>query len=220
MNWRERLSDWLPRRFRVIALAIVLLVILDQSVKVWVKLSMQPGDEILLLGEFFKLHFIENKGAAFGLTLASLFGSLDEHSAKILLSLFSIVLCICLAWYLRRVVHYKSRLPIYVALILAGALGNIIDRVYYGVWFAYENDYEGGLFEGRVVDMFYLDLWAGTVPSGVPLLGGQFLALWPIFNLADVYISLGILLIVFGNRHLFSAEGRTAESTQTPEEKA
>ena len=207
-----KLRQGFPPRYRKLLLGIVALVLLDQSVKLWVKLSLQPGETIPLLGDLFKLHFLENKGAAFGLTLASLI-DMSDISAKILLSLLSVLMCIALAIYLRRIVHYQSRLPVLIALILAGALGNIIDRIYYGVWFAAENDYEGGLFQGRVVDMFYLDIWSGQVADSVPIIGGQFLSLWPVFNFADLYISFGILLVLFGGQHLFAPEGRPAETT-------
>lgn len=175
-------------------------VLLDQLLKLGVKFSMRPYEEVKVFGEFFKINFIENKGAAFGLTISDILQKvgygLDEDTAKMILSSFSVLAVIVILFLLRSTAKSRGLLPIFLSLILGGAVGNIIDRVFYGVWFAGINDYEGGLFHGRVVDMFYVDLVHGEY-------GGINLDLLPVFNLADAAIGVGILAIILMQRRLF-----------------
>lgn len=171
------------------------------------------GQEIQVLGDFFKIHFIENPGAAFGLTIAHVYEAilgifmdqpqLSDYTAKLILSVFSVVAVGFIVFYLRSLRGTPTALPIFVSMILGGAIGNIIDRLFYGVWFSEMNDYEGGLFHGRVVDMFYLDIWQGYLPSWVPLIGNEYYSFWPIFNIADAAISVGIVAIIVFQKRLF-----------------
>jgi signal peptidase II len=194
-------------RFFLIALAIILL---DQVSKLIVKLNMRLGEEIPVLGDFFKIHFIENKGAAFGLTVTKLAsvmgGDISEETGKLILSIFSIVAVIAIGYVLYRMATHRSPLPYFLALIFGGAMGNIIDRTFYGVWFSSINDYEGGLFHGRVVDMFYFDIWRGYLPDWIPMIGGDYYSLWPIFNIADSAISVGIVVILLFQGRFFSLD--------------
>lgn len=208
-----------PQRYLLFAL---LIIVVDQAVKLLVKLNMQQGqgDAIGIIPGFFQIYFIENKGAAFGVTISSLLSpvmDISEVTGKIILTVLSLLLMAFIARYLLRVAHYGNKLPVYVALILGGALGNIIDRVFYGVWFNSINDYEGGWFMGRVVDMFYFDIYNGPVAEWVPLLGGSHLFLWPIFNIADTAISVGILGILIWQKKLF-APGQKDEPTAQKKE--
>jgi len=187
-------------KYLLIALAVVLV---DQSVKLGVKLNMALGEEFNVVGDLFKIHFVENPGAAFGLTFTDLFG-LSSETGKLILTLLSFVLTGLIAYYLRAVAAVPTALPLLIALILGGAVGNMVDRTFYGLWFAGMNDYEGGLLHGRVVDMFYLDLWQGTLPEWVPLMGGRYYSLWPIFNIADACISCSIVVLLVLRRHLLS----------------
>ncbi len=175
-------------------------VLLDQLVKLAVKFTMRPYEEVKLLGDFFRVNFIENKGAAFGLTIADIFQkigvSLTEDRAKMALTMFSVIAIIVIVYLLQRSQQAKTRLPVFLALILGGAIGNIIDRIFYGVWFAGINDYEGGLFHGRVVDMFYIDAYHGEV-------FGMQVDLLPVFNIADGAIATGIIAIIIFQRRLF-----------------
>ena len=184
-------------RYYWVAFAVILI---DQLVKLAVKFSMQPGEDIPILGESFRINFIENKGAAFGLTIADIMEkvgiTLSEDNAKVMLTIFSIAAVVVIVYLLHQVRHHRSALPFFLALILGGAVGNIIDRVFYGVWFAGMNWYEGGLFFGRVVDMFYLDLYRGEV-FGIDI------NLWPVFNIADLAISVGIVALIFFQRRFF-----------------
>ncbi|MEO0897438.1 MAG: signal peptidase II [Bacteroidota bacterium] len=209
-----------------ISLAVI---ILDQIVKLLVKFNMDKGEagQIKVMGDFFKLHFIENRGAAFGLTLTDIFNGMgmemSDDTGKLILTLFSIVAVIAIGYVLYKLKDHQSALPIFVALIFGGALGNIIDRTFYGIWFADINDYSGGLFFGRVVDMFYLDIWKGYLPnvSWVPFLNGQYTALWPIWNIADASISIGIVVILLFQGRFFKKdeEARGITSDDKKEEK-
>lgn len=198
----------------VIAL-IALVLLLDQSLKIWVKTTMEYGDEISLLGlDWALLHFVENNGMAFGLSLGGDYG-------KLVLSLFRIVAVGFLAYYIR--VLLKSNIGLGLlcsfALILAGALGNIIDSAFYGLIFS-ESPYHGGLAQlfppnggyssflhGKVVDMLYFPMFQGFFPDWVPVWGGEhFLFFRPVFNIADVSITVGVLSIILFHRSFFKAE--------------
>ncbi|MEM8897437.1 MAG: signal peptidase II [Bacteroidota bacterium] len=188
----------------LIALAVVLL---DQGVKFSVKLNMELGEEIHLVGDVIKIHFIENGGAAFGLTFthiaAGLGFELSEESGKLILSLFSIGALGIIGIFLYRASEKNSALPFFAALVFGGAMGNIIDRTFYGLWFSHINNYEGGLFHGRVVDMLYLDVWSGYLPE---FLGGGYYNFFPIINLADAAISVGVITIILFQKRFFQEE--------------
>ncbi|MEM9985729.1 MAG: signal peptidase II [Bacteroidota bacterium] len=210
------------RKFFLLSLVII---VLDQIVKLIVKLNMEKGvsGQIQVLGDFFKIHFIENNGAAFGLTLTNLFSGLgmemSEVTGKLILSIFSIVAVLAIGVVLYRLADHRSPLPWFVASIFGGALGNIIDRTFYGLWFSDINDYSGGLFHGRVVDMFYLDIWEGRIADWVPIFGGDYTSLWPIFNIADAGISIGIVVIlIFQNRFFKLDEKRREEAGESKPE--
>lgn len=179
-------------KFRYFYVAL-LVILLDQGVKFAVKFNMLENQSVQVIGDTFKIHYIENNGAAFGLTVGDIFNSIGIElapvAAKLILTLFSLMAVILIVYFLRRTSRHRSPLPFFVALILGGALGNIVDRVFYGVWFQGVNGYDGGLLEGQVVDMFFVDL--GTLN----ILGMQ-VELWPVFNVADAAICLGIVTIL------------------------
>ena len=166
------------------------LVIADQITKLVVKTEMTLGQSIPIVGDLFRFTFTENPGMAFGLTVGS----------KLFLTLFSVVATVLIFVYLRHVrwAPYGYRLAL--ALILGGALGNVIDRVFYGAAFGEctppSPPGSTRLFYGCVVDFLHLDVWSGVVPEAVPLLGGRYLALFPIGNIADVAIIAGVVLIL------------------------
>lgn len=209
------------QKFYLIALGIV---IFDQITKLIVKFNMQLGEEIKIIGDVVKIHFIENKGAAFGLTVSKLLDpigiSISEETSKLILSLFSIVAVIAIGYVLYKLVSHRSPLPYFVAMIFGGAVGNIIDRTFYGMWFSSMNAYEGGLFHGRVVDMFYLDIWKGYLPNWLPLMGGDYYSLWPIFNIADSAISIGIVVILIFQGRFFNMDEKARAASNTSEKSA
>lgn len=202
------------RKYFLIAL---LVIVIDQITKLIVKFNMELGEEIHVIGDFFKIHFIENKGAAFGLTVGSIFQNfgvhMTEETSKLILSIFSIIAVCFIGYFLYKLADHKSPLPYFVALIFGGALGNIIDRTFYGVFFESMNNYEGGLFHGRVVDMFYFDIWYGTLPEWLPFMGGELYSLWPIFNVADSAISVGIVVILIFQGKFFKMDAKAQEGS-------
>ena len=192
-----------------------IVVLLDQVVKLVVKFTMHPYEEVKVLGEYFRINYIENKGAAFGLTISDLLQKIGidigDETSKLILTLFSIFAVVVIVYLLQKVRESSTSLPYFLALILGGAIGNIIDRVFYGVWFAGINDYEGGLLHGRVVDMFYFDLVHGNV------LGFE-LNLLPVFNVADAAITVGIVAIIFFQRRFFRiGQSELEPSSNTPQ---
>jgi signal peptidase II len=206
---RRLLHDY---KFFWVAFGVILI---DQLVKLFIKFTMHPYEEIKLLGEFFRINFIENKGAAFGLTISDLLEKvgvpMNDESAKLSLTIFSILAVVVIIYLLQQVRNSKTSLPYFLALILGGAVGNIIDRVFYGVWFAGINDYEGGLLHGRVVDMFYINLVHGK------FLGLE-LNLLPVFNIADAAIGVGIIAILFFQRRFFKiSHAPASEQVAAPE---
>ena len=174
-------------------LLIFFVLLADQILKTWIKNNMYLGQEFNILGNWFIIHFTENNGMAFGMEFGGEFG-------KMFLTLFRIAAVIGIGYSIHYLIQHKYHrgLILNVALIFAGAMGNIIDSVFYGVIYGYET-----LLHGRVVDMFYFPLVQGTYPSWVPIWGGdQFLFFRPVFNLADVAISVGVIsILVFQNTY-------------------
>ncbi len=189
---------------------IVLLVLfIDQALKIWVKTHMMIGQEYKIIGDWFIIHFIENNGMAFGMELAGKFG-------KIILSVFRIVAVVGIAYYLKQL--SKKDVPygliFSISLVLAGAIGNIIDSAFYGMIF--NDSYpqvaslfpaEGGyssFLHGKVVDMFYFPIVEGNFPSWIPKWGGEhFIFFRPVFNVADSAITIGIAIILIFHRKYF-----------------
>ena len=193
------------------------MLIIDQALKVWVKLTFFYEGSISLLGDKGYLHFIENPGMAFGMVLGGEWG-------KLLLTLFRIVAVTAIGYSLFRMIKRKVRgaMVTSVSLIFAGALGNIIDSTFYGliisqsttlkkaVLFPPEGGY-GTLFHGAVVDMFYFPLWRGHLPEWLPFWGGdRFEFFQPVFNVADAAITIGVVLFILAQR------GNKREEVQEP----
>lgn len=204
------------------ALAIIFgVLIADQSLKYWIKTNMMLGQDIQIF-DWFILHFTENMGMAFGMEFGGEWG-------KLLLTVFRIVMVGGIIWYLLGLIkqNVKTGMIIAMSLVLAGAIGNIIDSVFYGVIF--NDSYgqlatlfpeEGGygkLLHGRVVDMLYFPLVEGHFPSWFPLWANEhFLFFRPVFNIADSAISCGVALIFIFNKDFFPKE-ETKEVSETSE---
>lgn len=197
---RQREVYWL-------SLLVLLLLLVDQVVKIWIKTTMTIGQEHYITS-WFRIAFIENEGMAFGLTLGS----------KLFLTLFRIVAMGALGYYLYLLTKtraYSIGFLSCLSLVLAGGLGNIIDCVFYGQIFtestrsevaqlvAWGQGYER-LFYGHVVDMLYFPMIEGTLPDWLPIWGGEdFVFFRPVFNLADSYISVAVVaLLLFYPRTL------------------
>jgi signal peptidase II len=178
-------------------LTALLIIIADQFIKIWVHNHMYQGEEIKFLGDRGMLHYTENNGMAFGMELGGDWG-------KLALTLFRIVAVVVIGWGIVYLIKHKYHRGLIMngALILAGAVGNIIDSTFYGVIYHY-----APLFHGRVVDMFYFPLISGVFPNWVPLWGGQdYIFFRPVFNLADASISVGVILILIFQKHYFKQE--------------
>lgn len=176
---------------------IFLVLIADQVSKTWIKTNMYLGQEFKILGDWFIIHFTENNGMAFGLEFGGEFG-------KLALSLFRVVAVAGIGYGLHHLIKHKYHrgLILNVALIFAGALGNIIDSVFYGVIYKYES-----LFHGRVVDMLYFPIIKGTFPSWFPIWANEpFEFFRPVFNLADAAISIGVIAILIFQKTYFKEE--------------
>ena len=190
----------------LVFLIIVVVLLVDQALKIWVKTHFAYGESYELFGsDRAYLHFVENDGMAFGITFGGSYG-------KLILSIFRILAIAFLFFYLYEMLRQQvsSWLLAGFALIQAGALGNSIDSIFYGLMFS-ASPYHGSgtaelfpasggyapLLYGRVVDMFYFPLFSGTYPDWMPLVGGDhFLFFKPVFNIADVAITLGVLLLL------------------------
>jgi signal peptidase II len=178
-------------------LIVVLIVLVDQIIKTWVRTNMYLQQDIHFLGDHGMLHYTENNGMAFGMELPGGFG-------KLVLTLFRIGAVVAIGYGLVYLIKHKYHrgLIMCVALILAGALGNIVDSTFYGLIYQH-----GPLFYGRVVDMFYFPLLSGNFPQWVPLWGGQdYVFFRPVFNFADSAISVGVIAILIFQKRYFKHE--------------
>lgn len=189
-------------------LLIFILLLVDQVSKIYIKTNFVLGEEVEVF-KWFKILFIENEGMAWGTEIPGEYG-------KLFLTLFRLVAVGGIGYWLWDSIERKQSsnyLIVAISLILAGAFGNIIDSVFYGVIFndshnelatLFSDQPYGTLFHGKVVDMFYFPFWQGILPSWLPIWGGrEFTFFNAIFNVADMAISTGVGILIFFNKKAF-----------------
>lgn len=187
---------------------IILILLIDQISKIYIKTNFILGEEIRVF-DWFRILFVENEGMAWGAKIPGEYG-------KLLLTLFRLGAIVGIGYWLWDSVRNKSSRVLIVAIsfIFAGALGNIIDSVFYGVIFDHsygqvaallpEGGGYGTLFHGKVVDMLYFPLFEGMLPKWIPFWGGEYFSFFdPVFNIADTAISTGVALLLLFNKRAF-----------------
>jgi len=217
-------------KYRSALLIILLIIIADQVLKFYIKTHFVNGDDVKIIGGWFRLHFIENEGMAYGMKLS------ESVMGKVLLSSFRLVAVVFGFFLLKRLVNkgYSRGAVICGSLILAGALGNLLDSMFYGLIFTdspyscFSGNFDnfksmmqnhnytivahltsfghgyGKFLQGKVVDMLYFPLIDTRMPAWVPFIGGKdFIFFEPVFNIADAAISVGVLTLVFFQKKLF-----------------
>jgi len=187
---KNSVKKW--NKYTILSISIILLfVVTDQFLKVWVKSNMQIGEMFSVIGNWFLFYFVENEGMAFGISFGKSLG-------KILLTLIRIGVVSFLIYYLIKIIKNKKADFVIVgtfSLIIAGAIGNIIDSLFYGIIYDY-----APFMMGHVVDMFYFPLF--KIPDWIPLWGGSHF--FPaIFNIADSCVTVGVFSIIIFNKRFF-----------------
>lgn len=205
-------------KYRYTLLIILSIIIVDQALKFYIKTTFYYGQEVNIIGTWFKLHFIENEGMAFGMKLS------QAAIGKLVLTLFRLVAVVFGFYFLKKLCDkgYGKGALICGSLILAGALGNLIDSIFYGLIFT-ESSFHlaklvpfghgyGKLFHGKVVDMLYFPLMDVVLPGWVPLKGGQHFQFFePVFNIADAAISVGVITLLIFQKKFIQSQNEKAQ---------
>ncbi|HRQ30800.1 MAG TPA: lipoprotein signal peptidase [Saprospiraceae bacterium] len=215
----------------IVAIVVFSILVIDQVLKIYIKTNFEYGGGFDIMGwSWAKIHFVENEGMAFGMT----FGG---STGKLILSLFRLVMISVLIFLIYRIIRAGAKLSLILsfAMILTGALGNMIDSAFYGLIFSETPMYHGGIatmfpegggyapfLYGKVVDMFYFPMIDTVLPEWIPLMGGErFRFFNPVFNIADSMITIGTLSLLLFHRRFFTEESKKKEQesvsdVQTP----
>ena len=203
------------------SIIIILILLVDQVSKIYIKTHFVLGEDVKVFS-WFQILFIENNGMAWGAKLSDFMSFISDRTAKLILTVFRLGAIVGIGYWLVNTIKNNGSkiLIIAISLIFAGALGNIIDSVFYGVLF--NDSYhevstflpkEGGydsLFHGKVVDMLHFPLWKGYLPEWLPFMGGKYFTFFePVFNIADMAISSGIGILLFFNKQAFPKPKQT-----------
>lgn len=192
-------------------LLIFVILLVDQISKIYIKTHFMLGEEVKVF-DWFRILFVENEGMAWG-------ARIPGNNGKLLLTLFRLVAIVGIGYWLWDTVIKKGTMLLItsISLIFAGAFGNIIDSVLYGVLFNHSQGQVASLFpdsgaygtllHGKVVDMLYFPLWQGYLPEWIPFWGGQYFTFFePVFNIADSSITIGFIMMILFNRQVFKKE--------------
>ncbi len=196
------------------SLLIIVILLIDQISKIYIKTHFVLGEDLPVFN-WFKIYFIENSGMAWGTKLSDFLPFMTDRTAKVSLTVFRIFAIIGIGFWLVNTIKKNQSKTLVLALvfIFAGALGNILDSVFYGVLFEDSTSQVASflpaqgydsLLHGKVVDMLYFPLWKGYLPEWIPGIGGDYFTFFePVFNIADVAISIGFCILIFFNGKAF-----------------
>lgn len=219
-------------KYKLPFITVFLVLFIDQFIKLYIKSHFPIGEVTRVFGDWFRITFTENPGMAFGMEFGGNYG-------KLALSLFRIVAVIFGVFYIKKLVKDEEHkgFIVCVSLVLAGALGNILDSAFYGLffdrgmtfdshedtWLAYSGVAEfsshgyTGFLHGHVVDMFYFPIYQGTLPNWIPIWGGEeFEFFSAIFNFADAAISVGVVFILLFQKKFFKSHQPSQENIESP----
>ncbi len=196
---------------------ILAILLIDQVSKFYIKTHFELNDSYHI-ASWFKIYFVENDGMAWGTRISDFIPFISDKMAKLSLTIFRIVALIGIGYWLFQTTKRQGDklLVSAISLVFAGALGNILDSVFYGVLFDSslgqvatflpEQGY-ASLLHGKVVDMLYFPLWKGYLPEWIPFMGGKYFTFFePVFNIADVAISIGFVILIVFNKRVFRKE--------------
>ena len=216
------MNKTIKRKYWVCFSIIAVILLVDQAVKLWIKTHLAIGDEISLIGDWCKIHFVENEGMAFGFSFGGTFG-------KLLLSLIRLAASVFIIILLNRLIKKNAGwvMLVSLSLIFVGAVGNLVDCCFYGICFS-ESTFEqvavlfpegggyGKFLYGKVVDMFYFPLCEWTWPSWMPWLGGRHAEFFnAIFNVADAAICVGVTGLVIDQLFFAKSDDKVDEDSES-----